>query len=300
MNIQDVKNIITKNEYSGQFIIFWCEDTPFIPQQYIEKLIADNNLQVSYSHEIDQSIITSTNMFKVADSFLRVYDIESFDGELYDIRFEKYLFIICRKLINCDSYKDYIVEVPKIEPWQLKDFAYSVADGVNETELDELISACGNDIYRLNSEIDKIKLFPQTSRSLIFQQFKQDGIFNDITDLTIFDLSTAIIQKDVEKLKQIYLQLDRIDVNPLALVNILYQNFKDIIKIQLGKNATPESTGIARNKFFAITYNNLNFYTSNQLISIFEMLTSIDYQLKTGVLDADLIIDYIIVNIFSC
>ena len=85
-------------------------------------------------------------MFKVADGFLRVYDIESFDGELYDIRFEKYLFIICRKLINCDSYKDYIVEVPKIEPWQLKDFAYSVADGVNETELDELISACGNDI----------------------------------------------------------------------------------------------------------------------------------------------------------
>ena len=301
MQIDEVKYIIENKKYSGQVFIFQYSDTKFIVKQYIEKLVLDFNFELSYNDEIDDKIITGISLFgDVNDNILRVYDINEFDysGNLLN---EKNLIILCKKIKDelKTIYSDNIITVPKLENWQIKDFVYSVGDGIPESDLDKLIELCDGNIYRLTQELDKMLIFPNSLKQNIFKEFYKDGVFNDLSDATIFDFCSSIIKKDITKLTYIYSQLDRMDVNPLGFVSILYQNIKDIIKIQLGVKPTPESTGIAKNKFYAIKYNNLNKFNTKQLIQIFELLTDIDKQVKLGQLDVDNIIDYVIVSIFA-
>lgn len=301
MQIDEVKYIIENKKYSGQVLIFQYSDTKFIVKQYIEKLVLDFNLELSYNDEIDDKIITGISLFgDVNDNILRVYDINEFDynGNILN---EKNLIILCKKIKDelKTIYSDNIITVPKLENWQIKDFVYSVGDGIPESDLDKLIELCDSNIYRLTQELDKMLIFPNSLKQNIFKEFYKDGVFNDLSDATIFDFCSSIIKKDITKLTYIYSQLDRMDVNPLGFVSILYQNIKDIIKIQLGVKPTPESTGIAKNKFYAIKYNNLNKFNTKQLIQIFELLTDIDKQVKLGQLDVDNIIDYVIVSIFA-
>lgn len=301
MQIDEVKYIIENKKYSGQVLIFQYSDTKFIVKQYIEKLVLDFNLELSYNDEIDDKIITGISLFgDVNDNILRVYDINEFDynGNILN---EKNLIILCKKIKDelKTIYSDNIITVPKLENWQIKDFVYSVGDGIPESDLDKLIELCDSNIYRLTQELDKMLIFPNSLKQNIFKEFYKDGVFNDLSDATIFDFCSSIIKKDITKLTYIYSQLDRMDVNPLGFVSILYQNIKDVIKIQLGVKPTPESTGIAKNKFYAIKYNNLNKFNTKQLIQIFELLTDIDKQVKLGQLDVDNIIDYVIVSIFA-
>lgn len=301
MQIDEVKYIIENKKYSGQLFIFQYSDTKFITQQYIEKLVLDFNFELSYNDEIDDKIVTRVSLFGVVnDNVLRVYDINEFD---YDVNLsnEKNLIILCKKINEGlkKIYEDNIIIVPKLEDWQIKDFVYSIGEGIPESDLDKLIDLCNNNIYRLTQELDKMLIFPNSLKQNIFKEFYKDGVFNDLSDATIFDFCSSIIKKDISKLTHIYSQLDRMDVSPLGFISILYQNIKDIIKIQLGVKPTPESTGIAKNKFYAIKYNNLNKFNTKQLIQIFELLTDIDKQVKLGQLDVDNIIDYVIVSIFS-
>lgn len=301
MQIDEVKYIIENKKYSGQVFIFQYSDTKFIVKQYIEKLVLDFNFELSYNDEIDDKIITGISLFgDVNDNILRVYDINEFDynGNILN---EKNLIILCKKIKDelKTIYSDNIIIVPKLENWQIKDFVYSVGDGIPESDLDKLIELCDSNIYRLTQELDKMLIFPTSLKQNIFKEFYKDGVFNDLSDATIFDFCSSIIKKDITKLTYIYSQLDRMDINPLGFVSILYQNIKDIIKIQLGVKPTPESTGIAKNKFYAIKYNNLNKFNTKQLIQIFELLTDIDKQVKLGQLDVDNIIDYVIVSIFA-
>ena len=301
MQIDEVKYIIENKKYSGQVFIFQYSDTKFIVKQYIEKLVLDFNFELIYNDEIDDKIITGISLFgDVNDNILRVYDINEFDynGNILN---EKNLIVLCKKIKDelKTIYSDNIIIVPKLENWQIKDFVYSVGDGIPESDLDKLIELCDSNMYRLTQELDKMLIFPNSLKQNIFKEFYKDGVFNDLSDATIFDFCSSIIKKDITKLTYIYSQLDRMDVNPLGFVSILYQNIKDIIKIQLGVKPTPESTGIAKNKFYAIKYNNLNKFNTKQLIQIFELLTDIDKQVKLGQLDVDNIIDYVIVSIFA-
>lgn len=301
MQIDEVKYIIENKKYSGQLLIFQYSDTKFIVRQYIEKLVLDFSFDLIYKDEIDNSIMTGPSLFgDIESNELRVFDVDEFNYN-QNISKEKNLIVLCKKINDSikSIYSDNIIIVPKLEDWQIKDFVYSVGDGIPESDLDMLINLCNNDIYRLNQELDKMLIFPNSLKQNIFKEFYKDGIFNDLVDSTIFDFCSSIIKKDISKLTYIYSQLDRMDISPLGFVSILYQNVKDIIKIQLGVKSTPESTGIAKNKFYAIKYNNLNKFNTKQLIQIFELLTDIDKKVKLGQLDVDDIIDYVIVSIFA-
>ena len=211
------------------------------------------------------------------------------------------VYIICKTIDkkSLEVFNNYIVELPKLEDWQIKDYVYSVAEGANEKSLDRLIDVCGNDIYRINQELNKIKIFTQQERNFTFDKFIEDGIFSDLSTYTIFDFSNAIVKRDRETLRKIYKEIDKIDIEPIGLVTVLLNNFRNIIKIQLANNPTAESCGMKPNQFWAIKHS-CGLYTKEQLLSIFNFLTEIDKKIKTGMIPVDsFLIDYIVINILT-
>jgi DNA polymerase III delta subunit len=300
MKIEDLKRDIENKTLDTKLIIFKYEDIPYVPFQYINEIAKQRELKVEYLEE-DSQLISTADIFGVKTPLgIRLLKIDKFENSNNKLLDEDNLYIVCKKISKDaeDTLSDRIVSVPKLENWQIKDYVYSQLEGIDTKELDELIDLCKYDIYRLQSEIEKLLIFNEGERKYIFSDFVYDGIFSDLSTYTVFDLSNSIIKKDTKRLLDIYKELDKIDCEPLGLVTILLNNFRNIIKIQLASNPTPESTGLKPNQFWAIKYN-CNVYTKDQLLAVFDLLTDTDRRIKTGEITTTILVDYLITHILS-
>ena len=303
-DLKSIKTSIENNTYQCSFTIFKYYNVDFIPYQYVNEISKQQNLSVEIVEDLALFTKPATSIFggsSISDSILYLYIVDKF--ECLSERISRYnnLIVIC-KTIDKDTeklFQQYIVSVPKLEDWQIADYVYSLAEGVDTKLLDSLIKVCNNDIYRLDQELKKIKIFDKQERNFVFNQFIEDGIFNDLSKYTIFDFSNAIVKKDIATLRNIYREIDRIDIEPIGLVTVLLNNFRNIIKIQLASNPTAESCGMKPNQFWAIKYS-CGIYTKDQLLFIFDFLTEIDKKIKTGMIPVDsFLIDYIVVSILT-
>ena len=112
--------------------------------------------------------------------------------------FSKKCVIIITYTINKslnDKYSSYIYEVPKLENWQIKDYVYSILGNVPQNKLDLLIDKCKYNLFRIQSEIDKILIFDESLHPIIFDTFLSDNVFSDLSKYSIFDFTNAIIKR---------------------------------------------------------------------------------------------------------
>ena len=65
----------------------------------------------------------------------------------------------------------------------------------------------------------------------------------------------------------------------------------------MAKNPTAEALGISGKQFWAIKKYNCNKYSRDELIYIYDMLTSIDLYIKSGYMNTNMIQDYIVFKI---
>lgn len=304
MDIKELKSLIESKQLTNiGFIIFKYEDIDFLPNQYLLEICKILNLNTNYIEDISNYIITQNDIFGLSniDTLLNIFKIKSFNINNKMLLEAKNLIVICNDISDeCkDIFSNNIVYFPKLEKWQIKDYVYSVAEGIDCKKLDNLIGIYNYDIYRLDKELDKIRLFQPNERKYIYDDFEYEGLFNDSSIHNIFDFSNALLKKDITSLTSLYKEIEKIDCEPLGLVTTLYQSIRNIILIQLDPNATPEATGLPSNRFWAIKKNACGFYNRDQLLNIFELITSIDKKLKTGEISVNIIIDYIVCHMLS-
>lgn len=306
MDLEQVKNSVTSKQLLKGLTVFVCKSNNFVPLQYTE-WYRTNGIQVEYVEDILELAHSSNNLFDMwidNSDKLYVFSCETFDIPTeklsYFLTTDKCIFVICKSISDAirDSLKEQTVTVPKLEKWQIEDLAYSMADGADAQDIDYILKVCGTDINRLYTELQKIALFSTEERKSVVKDFIYDGIFKDLSRYTIFDISTAIIKRDIPSLKAVYTEIENIECDPLGLVGILIKNFRDIISVQCTNNPSAEACGMDNKKFWAVKYS-CGFYTRDQLVKIYSMLTSVDRRLKTGDITTDIIIDYIITYILS-
>ena len=137
------------------------------------------------------------------------------------------------------------------------------------------------DLYKLDIESSKLlnNKFDDIRYQLLYDE-----------ESVIFDLVNALVKRDKEALKKVNLS----NVEPFGLLALLIKNFKQVIDIQLAKNATAESLGISGKQFWAIRNYSCGKYAREDLLYIYKFLTDIDLKIKTGKLDTAIMVDYII------
>lgn len=138
-----------------------------------------------------------------------------------------------------------------------------------------------------------------SDRDFLANKFFSDNVFSDLSNLTIFNFTNSIITKNVETLKQILLQFDSIDIEPIGVITVLYKNFKNILNVQLNSNPTPENTGLSSKQIWGIKNNSIGYFSKESLIDVFQFILSLDFKVKTGELPIDMLIDYVIVKVFN-
>lgn len=297
MTFEEIKKGIESNNIPNIPILFRYTDTPFVPYQYVQTISKALDKDITYLDDINKISSNSIDIFNETstNNDIRCICIDEVEMLPKSFKNETYIYIIAKsysKEIE-EQYKSNIIEIPKLENWHIKDYAYSLAEGVDTKELDWLIDICHGDIYRLTNELDKLNLFSEEQRPYLFNDMKTQGAFNDLSNKTVFDLTNAIVKKDLAQINNCLEQIKSFDAEPLGVVTILYNQFKKLIQVWLHPNPTEESTGLKSNVIYAIR-RSPRTYSQNQLINAFIFISSIDKMLKTGNIEISWLIDYII------
>lgn len=286
MVISDLKELIEQNRLDlNKSYIFLYKKDYFLCQQYINELSKYND--VSYIDDVSQ--IGNKSIFTNSINVLYLSEIKDFDFKNANTT-----IVVTQKVNNVSNVE--IITFPALLDWQIKDYVYSKLEGVNKKDLDWMISVCNNDLFRIDNEINKLCIFPESIRQQKFNNFLHDNIFSDLTDKNIFNFSNAIFNRDIDELSNIYKIIDYCDVEPLGLVTIIYNNLRKMIEIGFSKN--PESLGYKQSQIYAVKKLTSN-YSQDKILRAFDFICDIEYNLKKGFLPEYLIVDYVTLNILS-
>lgn len=285
MDIKSLKTKIENNDLDDSFMLWKCPPgSELVVSQYLKKIAENKHLVLKYIDSIDEI---------VGDSFLKDINLYVFLSKKYN---EKYnnnnLIVICEETKNTDA-----IVFPKLEAWQVVDFAKSFLPGVSIEMLNELIK--GYSEYQLFiSDMEKLAIFDEED-----QNYLVDNLFDQLSitpTLTVFDLSNALLRHDIKLAREVLKVKDRIDLTPMHLLTILLNNVKKVLDIQLGgNNVRASDLGISDKQFFVIKKYNCGIYSNAKLISIYETLLDIENKFKFKELEVCDIIDYIVCKILG-
>ena len=297
MDIKELKNKIEYKTLSDDFMVWKLEDysSKVIAEQYIHKIAEFKKLNVKYI--TDFSDIADSGF--IEDDNLYIFNID----KLEKFEIHNNCIVVCNKT----NYGDVIV-IPKLEPWQFVDYLQYKLPGMNRADLEWLITqyevtdsrVTKINYERLENDLDKIAIFEPALQDSIFNELYNSGEYDTISNLTVFDLSDALIKKDSKLALEVMKVFDYIDSQPhIWILSILLGNFRNIIGIQLAKDAKASDLGISDKQFYVVKKYNTGYYNAKQLYNIYEMLTKCEWLFKFGGLNMEWLADYIIVKILG-
>lgn len=292
MTIEELKNNIINKDFIKSCMIFKSKDK-FLPNMYIKEIATIKGLEISYIQTLD--LFKSIDIFgtlTIDENKLYVYNCDSLNE---NIDTTSNLIVVTDKVsddIDC-------IVFPQIEEWQIKDYLFSVCDGIPQEDLEWMLLTCKKDIYRIQNELDKFLIFSKEERVHLFNQCKKDNMFGDTSDKNIFDFISAIRDKNMSMIEYIYCNLQSIDIEPLGVVTLLYKDIKRALMVKTMTNPRASDIGLKNDRQIYAIKKSYSNYTINQLINIFKMLCSIDFMLKDGTLPSELILDYVVSHILT-
>lgn len=305
MKLSELKDKISNNTLPNSLLIFVWDDNDFLARQYLHELASKKGQTIQFVNSFEElvGISTNENVFgeDFGDGVLKVFSSDVFD-EIPNDSFPsiKNSLIVCNKLSKdvaslYDKYQDLVVKFPKPEDWQTKAYIKYLCQGLGDDSIDRLYQLSKGDIFRLDNEASKIRCFPIGEQEKVFHEMISQGTFDDLAQLGIFNLTNALVKRDMATIGESLRNIKNMDVDAIGLSTILHRNIKNIIDIQMNSKATPESTGMSPKQFNAVRYN-CGKTDNGKLIDLLLFLDSLDFKLKSGEFDLpdDEKIDYIV------
>lgn len=291
MDIRLFKENVLNNSVKPQMYALVYDDNNSIILQYVNHIAQSTNNSITYLNELDD-LQDLMSLGDYDDGGMYVLQLDKLTDKIPRSFYKLFCFIICKEVTNNDDLET--IKFPKVETWQMLDYAKVSLKGVNERKIEWLVNLLGNNQLRLENEINKITIFPMNERDAIFDLINNDGGYDDITNLTMFNLVTAISKKSKQDIIDVLEAIKLIDIEPMGLVSSLLKQFKLAIDVKMG---TKDFKGLNISQKQYIAIKKYNPYTPNELVKIYKLLTNIDYELKIGLLPNEYIIDYVICNI---
>lgn len=291
INIKKLKDNLDNNIDVNLPIIFkYDNSSEFLIYQYLNKISEIKEQEIIYLSTIDE--IREIKKSKIDPNFIYFLKVDS----LEDIELISNLIIACKEiLINRKEIENLICGLSPLKQWHLLDYAKNRLGGLEDSEVEWLCNICKYNPYRVDIEISKIAIFNKSTQPVIFKGLNNNRGYLDLNKPNIFNISNALLKKDRESLKDALLEYQEEELNPLSLVSLLQTNIKNILNMQLQPYKNASQLGINPKQFYVLKYN-IGFYTNEELIKIYDIINSIDMQLKQGFLPLKLIIDYLILN----
>ena len=291
MQVKDLKYKIEHNTLSDDCLILKYKETKFLAYHYIDAICNNKKLEKKFINKISESK-NNNSFFEIMDDYLYIIDIDKFE-EYPDESYKN--LIIVTKQVPTDLSIDY-VDLCEPVNWQIEEFIHNRLSGLDENQIKWLCSIAKYNLNRLDQECKKIEIFPSSAQKNIFDLLNSDNGYIDLSPNNIFDFTNHIIKKDMKDIGELIPEIDSADLEPLGVVTILLNKFKQLASIQLG-NKAPQN--MSEKQFYYLKKNQCNIYSNEKLIKNIEFLSNIDYLVKSGLLELsrEQLLAFIVTNV---
>lgn len=300
MTLMDLKKFITDKIVPSDFMIFVSKDNQFLASQYI-KALGDMSIgginKINSIYEPQQS---SLMLLTNTEGALNVLYTDTFDERSEDYNQFENTIVVCEQVSKdiAKNVENYIIKFPKLEEWQICDYAKTLCPNIEEDDLLWLVKATDNDIERVTNELAKVSLFEKDEQKEVFAAIRFDPQ-TDLYKADLFTVVNALVEGDFPILYDFIMHRGYEIHEPVVLVNRALTSLKNIILVSQNANLKAEDCGVSAGqfKFIKYKYKSLNVEAAKQKI---KFLTNFDLMLKTSQLDLNKrdMLSYIISNLY--
>lgn len=328
--LENLDNTIKNKSFKNLYLFFGKED--FLKNLYEKKIInavllqqnkqmnldiiEDKNFEVSKIIEISDTlpfmseyrllIIKNSNIFfenkkNETEKLLKYF--KNIPNSTIIIFFEENIDKRLKIFKEFQNFGD-VFEFNNFDEYQLtdwiKNFLQNYNKKMNKNEVIYFIQCVGNDLFFINSEL--MKLINYSSNELISKN-DIDEICSKSIEMNVFNLISAMGNKNVSLAMSIYENLIYNKVSPFLILSMISRQFRILLQVKylLKKNEHIKSISKQLNlKEFIVRdaiLQSKNFTIKSLLLAINECL-DIDFKIKTGILQDELAIQ-IIINKYS-
>ena len=223
--------------------------------------------------------------------------------------------ILIHLLTNVDKrtkfykqYKDAIIEFERLSDATLKKYIQKEIK-LSERNIERLIDICEHDYGRILLEIDKIKRYylhhqVKTDRygvnyDVSFQELLKDGTIYEPPYDAIVDLADAILDRKVDKSFNLLEQSYAVGEATMVMLSVLYNKVKAVLQVQTySGNNILKSTGLSEWQINSAKQH-MGKYSEDDLIYIVRLIQQIESGIKTGIMEDQFAMPYLLVKMFS-
>lgn len=301
MDIKKLKENILNNSLTDDFLVLVCEENFFVANQYVSKICQNRFCQETYVEELVNQENSALSLIFDFSNSLNVLKTDVFDLFYNDYSQFKNNIVICNKVDKKieSQLSDYIVKVPKLLDWQIKDFMRLTCKDLEEDEINWLYEVTSGDIYKIENELDKIKLYTGKKQREILNELKYDE-YSDLYKISSFNLSEAILKRNMLTISEYLRHISTVEIDPFSIIGLLISNYRKILFINFNSGLNAEQLKMTPKQINAIKYYYRDI-SENTVVNSLKFLTSIDKQIKTGKLDLEKkeLIEFIICSLLN-
>lgn len=285
MTLIELKKYINNKTVPSDFMIFITKECPFLANQYVKAIgdLAEGGIRkVNSIYEPTQSSIA---LLTGGEDTINVLSVDTFDERAEDYTQFERTIVVCEQLDKsiAKTVEPYVIKFPKLEEWQILDYAKSICKYVDESDLLWLIKATDNNIERVVNELEKVALFSKSEQKAVFAAIRFDQQ-SDLYKLDLFAVVNALVEGDFSVLYDFIRYNGYEEIEPVVLANRTMTSLKNIILVTQNPGLTAEDCGMSAGqfRFLKYKYHSLNIEAIKQKI---KFLSSFDLKLKTSRLE---------------
>ena len=195
-----------------------------------------------------------------------------------------------------------LCEFEKLSSSVLAGYIDRLLPGMSSSDKEQFAQVCECNYSRILLEADKVKHYAQVSGlehgTAFVQLLKQGVIYQPIGDIT-FLFTDAILTRNKKDTAKYLLQAKAIGESEILTLSVLYNGFKQILMVQgLGKDQSEPSkrTGLTPWQV-KMAKEKQGHYSIPELVNALKVIRFVEKGIKTGAIDADVAVEYVIVNI---
>jgi DNA polymerase III delta subunit len=314
MEVGAVKKQI-KAKTLDNFYIFTGEEVE-VQRIYVHKMAEVSNRDVQYIDNVSHVYGRKSSLFSKAKCYVCRDDMdfiktESTWDDIVEALGDNMLILLVseidKRIKFYKRFSDKIVEFKHMNQDTLKKYILKQIN-LSEYWLDKLIDVCESDYSRILLEIDKIKQFVTADLpwgyntdvkcdKALSQLLEQGAIHTPPYD-AIFDFVDAVLMNQPQKAFELLEDCKKIGEPSLRLTTVLYSNAKKVLQVQACESKDiSKATGLSAWDI-KCTQNKLHAWGNGDLVHMMKLLRDVEKRIKTGGIDEEDVIDYVMVNIF--
>lgn len=285
MTLSELKKFIINKTVPTEFMIFVAKDCPFLASQYLQAICDMSKSGYRKINSIYEPQQSSLALLTSPEDMINILKVEVFDERAEEYSQFENTIVVCDQIEKsiASTVEPYVIKFPKLEEWQILDYAKSICSELDDSDLTWLIQMTDNNIERVTNELEKVALFPKSEQKAVFASIRFDSQ-TDLYKLDLFTVVNALVEGDFTVLYDFIRYNGYEVIDPVVLANRAFTSLKNITLVTQNQGLTAEACGMSAGqfRFLSYKYHSLNL---EALKAKLKFLADFDLKLKTSQLD---------------